>query len=308
MTVCIGHVRRNQRSRCRNPPGHLRRTIGHVPGITGHVGPEYSTGRTPPADLSANEAVFWGTTLEPIVAQVYQERTGRKVRRVNAVLQHPQHPFMLANLDRSVGSDGILEIKTAGQRSASQWEETVPEAYQCQVLHQLAVTGKAWADVAVLIAGQEFRVYRIERDDMRIADLIEREEKFWRNVQNDTPPLVDGSASSAKALAGMYPQDSGRSIDWSESPELNEAFDTLLDLKRQRQYLQQQEDLQQQIIQAAMGDASGAVFHHGRISWKRAKDSCSTDYKRLGQEHPELVAQYASTAPGVRRFLLPVNK
>ena len=42
VTVCIGHDRRNQRSRSRNPPGHLRRTIGHVPGITGHVGPEYS--------------------------------------------------------------------------------------------------------------------------------------------------------------------------------------------------------------------------------------------------------------------------
>jgi len=42
VTVYSGHDRRNQRSRCRNPPGHLRRTIGHVPGTAGHVGPEYS--------------------------------------------------------------------------------------------------------------------------------------------------------------------------------------------------------------------------------------------------------------------------
>lgn len=42
VTVCSGHVGRNLRSRSRNPAGHLRRTIGHVPGITGHVGPEYS--------------------------------------------------------------------------------------------------------------------------------------------------------------------------------------------------------------------------------------------------------------------------
>ena len=42
VTRCSGHVRRNQRSRCRNPCGHLRRNVGHVPGITGHVGPEYS--------------------------------------------------------------------------------------------------------------------------------------------------------------------------------------------------------------------------------------------------------------------------
>ncbi|MEC5215058.1 hypothetical protein RCH06_003635, partial [Polaromonas sp. CG_9.5] len=31
-----------QRSRCRNPPGHVHRNVGHDPGITGHVEPEYS--------------------------------------------------------------------------------------------------------------------------------------------------------------------------------------------------------------------------------------------------------------------------
>jgi putative phage-type endonuclease len=60
------------------------------------------TGRKEPEDLSEKEPVIWGTILEPILARVYAERTGRKVRRVNAVLQHPTHRFMLANLDREV--------------------------------------------------------------------------------------------------------------------------------------------------------------------------------------------------------------
>ncbi len=33
--------------------------------------------------------MYWGTILEPIVASNYSKRTGRKVRRINAVLQHP---------------------------------------------------------------------------------------------------------------------------------------------------------------------------------------------------------------------------
>ncbi|MGZ8258117.1 MAG: YqaJ viral recombinase family nuclease, partial [Methylotenera sp.] len=135
-------------------------------------------------DLAANDAVFWGTTLEHIIATVYAERTGVKVRRLNAVLQHPEYPFMLANLDRVVqhptDGNGILEVKTAGVNSARFWEDGVPESYQCQVLHQLAVTGKAWCDVAVLIGGQDFRVYRVVRDEEKIADLIEREVKFWQ--------------------------------------------------------------------------------------------------------------------------------
>ena len=55
------------------------------------------TGRSPgyqPAAL--DDPTYWGTQLEPLVASAYAERTGRKVRRINAVLQHPTFSFMLA--------------------------------------------------------------------------------------------------------------------------------------------------------------------------------------------------------------------
>ena len=54
------------------------------------------TGRKEPEDISHKEAVLWGIELEPVLAQVYAKRTGYKVRRVNAVLQHPEQPVMLA--------------------------------------------------------------------------------------------------------------------------------------------------------------------------------------------------------------------
>lgn len=284
-------------------------------GLSPYVSPlelwQRKTAREPAPDLQGNEAVFWGSALEPLIAQVYQERTGRRVRRVNAVLQHPEHRFMLASLDRTVEGDGILEVKTAGWRSASAWEDGIPEVYQCQVLHQLAVTGRAWADVAVLIAGQEFRVYRIHRGEdgceARIAQLIAREQEFWQYVQSDTPPPVDGSPSSARALAAMYPGGGDYGVDLSDCDELNHAFAMLLQCKGQRQALQQQEELYRQKLQAAMGQASSAVLAAGRISWKRSKDSRSIDCKRLALEHPQLAAQYESTTPGVRRFLMQVT-
>ena len=102
---------------------------------------------------------YWGNVLEPIVAWHYSKRTGKKVRRINAVLQHPdpELPWMLANIDREVnGADDvqILECKTAGINGARLWKEGVPEYVQLQVMHQLAVTGKQAADVAVLLGGQ----------------------------------------------------------------------------------------------------------------------------------------------------------
>lgn len=283
------------------------------------------THRKTPDDLSEKEAVIWGTVLEPVLANVYAERTGNKVRKVNAVLQSAAHPFMLANLDRevvgvgpaadsnssaataslgcrAVSGVGVLEIKTAGYHSAPQWEDGVPVAYQCQVLHQLAVTGHAWADVAVLIGGQDFRIYRIERDDEKIADLIEREAQFWHQVQHDIQPAPDGSADAATALHWLFPRDDGQTVDLTDSVAFNTTFAELLLARACREEAEATEALLKQQIQNVLGNATTAVCSGGRVSWKRAKDSITTDMERLFSDHPHLREQYARPAPGVRRF------
>jgi len=265
------------------------------------------TKRKAAVDLSEKESVIWGTVLEPVLAKVYAARTGRRVRRVNAVLQHPDHPFMLANLDREVvgkADCGILEIKTAGYHSAPQWEEGVPIAYQCQVLHQLAVTGHAWADVAVLIGGQDFRIYRIERDDNKIADLIAREAKFWRCVTEGQQPEPDGSDDAGKALLSLFPADNGQTLDLSESPEFNQLFAKLLDLREQKELTERKESEIKQRIQVALGTCTAAVFQQGKVTWRKAKDRLVADVDKISQEHPELIQQYCKPIPGTRRFTI----
>lgn len=270
------------------------------------------TGRQPAADLAANDAVFWGSTLEHIIANVYAERTGSKVRRLNAVLQHPAYQFMLANLDRVVShpedGNGILEVKTAGFHSAQFWEDGVPDGYQCQVLHQLAVTGKEWCDVAVLIGGQDFRVYRIVRDEAKIADLIQREAKFWLCVVKDIPPPADGSESSGRALASMYPADRGETLDCSDDTDMNKLFSDYWAYRQQREAAAAQEELLKQKLQERMGFATAAVLSAGKITWKKTKDSTATDFKRLSEEHQDWVKLYEIPKPGTRRFLAQIGK
>lgn len=263
-------------------------------------------------DLASNDAVFWGTTLEHIIANVYAQRTGCKVRRLNAVLQHPEHPFMLANLDRVVqhptDGNGILEVKTAGVNSAKFWDEGVPDSYQCQVLHQLAVTGKPWCDVAVLIGGQDFRVYRILPDLDKMADLIEREAAFWQCVVDDTPPPVDGSESSGRALASLYSSDRGDTLDWREDTEMNKLFGDYWAYRQMYESAEIKADLLKQQLQERLGFATGAVLSDCKISWRKSKDSLATDFKRLAKDHPEVLKPYEITKPGSRRFLVQVGK
>ena len=252
---------------------------------------------------------YWGNILEPIVAAHYSQRSGHRVRRINAVLQHPepQLKWMLANIDREViGAPEvqILECKTAGINGARLWKEGVPEYVQLQVMHQLAVTGKQAADVAVLLGGQHLEVHRIERDESMIARLIDLERLFWDYVVSDTPPPADGTASAEAALRCLYPEDNGQTLDFSQHTEL---VSTYLELKAIRQLIAQQETREaqlKQVLQQAMGETTRAEFAEGYISWKKSKDSIGLDVEQMLKDKPYLQARYTKIKTGSRRFLI----
>lgn len=260
--------------------------------------------RPDPQDTS--EPIYWGTLLEPIVAASYTKQTGNKVRRVNAVLQHPTIPFMLANVDREVvgcRDVQLLECKTAGEFGARLWRDGVPEYVQLQVQHQLAVTGRQAADVAVLICGQKLEVHRVERDDALIARLIELEAAFWRYVEADQPPPADGSDSADRALRCLYPGVGG-TVDFTGDRNLSATFADLVAVRADIEARQHVEAQLKQSIAQAMGEADRAEFETGSVSYKRSKDGSGVDLKRLLADHPQLATQYATTKPGSRRFLV----
>ncbi|WP_025992299.1 YqaJ viral recombinase family protein [Burkholderia thailandensis] len=260
--------------------------------------------RPDPEDTTS--PAYWGTLLEPIVAAVYTKQTGNRVRRVNAVLRHPVIPWLLANLDREVvGSRDVqlLECKTAGEFGARLWRNGVPEYVELQVQHQLAVTGKTAAHVAVLLCGQALEVFRIERDDALIARLIELEARFWHFVESDTPPPADGSESADRALRYLYPGN-GETIDFSNDRHLSSVFADLVAIRAEIETRQQLEAQFKQTIQQAMGEATRAMFETGEVSFKRSKDSSTVDLKRLLVDHPEFETRYAIPKSGARRFLV----
>ncbi|WP_332451324.1 lambda-exonuclease family protein [Burkholderia ubonensis] len=262
----------------------------------------------PDPDDTASPTTYWGTLLEPIVAAVYTKQTGNRVRRINAVLRHPSVPFMLANIDREVVGTrdvSILECKTAGEFGARLWRAGVPEYVQIQVQHQLAVTGKTAAHVAVLLCGQALEVFRVQRDDGLIARLVELEARFWRFVESDTPPPADGSESADRALRHLYPGNGG-TVDFTDDRRLSSAFTDLVAVRAEIEARQAIEAQLKQTIAQAMGDATRAVFETGEVSFKRSKDSSAVDLKRLLVDHPEYETQYAISKPGARRFLISV--
>lgn len=264
------------------------------------------TGRVPSNETPPDQSspMYWGNLLEPYVAAAYMQRTGKKVRRLNAVLQHPTFPYMLANIDREViGCPGvqILECKTAGEFGTRLWKEGVPEYVQIQVQHQLVVTGKEAADVAVLLCGQELEVHRIQRDDEVIGRLLILEAKFWEYVEKDMPPPADGSESAGNALRQLY-RGNDSTVDFSGDEVLSGKFAELAAIKEDIDAKVTRADVLKQALQEAMAEASKAIFKTGEVTFKRAKDSEVIDVKLMAREHPSLAAKYMSIRPGSRRF------
>ena len=183
-------------------------------------------------DISSKEAVHFGNILEDVVAAEYARRTGQRVERCTTMLRHPQHNWMLGNLDRLVWEGDkrpqykgqirtrkLLECKTALGRfvDKTMWgpdgTDEVPISYLAQCQHYMAVTDAEQCDLAVMMAGPEFRIYHIHRDDELISQMIEREGEFWERIQTGKAPEPDyDHATTGDLMAKLYPGTDGTEI------------------------------------------------------------------------------------------------
>lgn len=257
------------------------------------------TGREPSPDLSDNQAVEWGNRLEDVVADKFaDEHPELQVYRRNATMVSIKRPWAFANIDRWVtdgkGNVGILEVKTVGMRRAADWDNGVPLYYLTQVMHYMSVTGYQYAWVAILIGGQEFREYYIERDEADIKAINDAVDTFWRDfVETDTAPALIGNDPEANALLSQHSDPSTEFIsmldeDVSMLDELQEIKDQMDDLKHRKTLIENQ-------IKDLIGDNKGIETETKRIAWVRSTRS-SFDKKAFDAAHPGITNDYMKTS------------
>lgn len=103
-----------------------------------------------------NESMVHGQNLELYVMRLYRLETGRRLHR-SRFFRHREFPFLGVNPDYEVrGERGLLECKTASQWAGEEFgdaPDAIPNRYRVQCLWQLALTGREWCDLGVLIGG-----------------------------------------------------------------------------------------------------------------------------------------------------------
>jgi len=176
-------------------------------------------GEVEPEDISEKPIIIFGNMLEGVVADFYTRETGEKLEKRNQLIRHPKYPQLIANIDRKiVGRKAVFEAKTADKYTAHKWgadgTDEIPEAYRCQIEHYFNVTGYDEGVLAVLIGGNEFRQYPIQRNPELSDMLMEECLKFWERVEKGIPPEMDYEHQTAiSTLKRMYPGTDGSTIE-----------------------------------------------------------------------------------------------
>lgn len=256
------------------------------------------TGREESQDLSSNEAVYWGTVNEAAIAKRFAEdHQDKKVININATLVKEDVPYMHANLDRMViepdDTASVLEVKTASSYKANEWEGGVPAYYITQVLEYLAVTGWTKAYVAVLIGGNDYREYVIERDEEDVEVIRKACEEFWMNfVKKDIMPQVVGA--DIQTLTNTYPDVEDEFVTPEDLTAADRAIAEYQDACNALKQAEARKKDSAALLMQMIGDAKGLVTDMSKVTWSRGT-AYRFDLKRFKEENPVLYKKYQLT-------------
>lgn len=238
-----------------------------------------------------------GNRLEGLVAELFTEATGLKVRNVNGILKNDKYPFAFANIDRAiVGEKAFLECKTTNSYALKEWEEGVPAHYEIQCLHYMAITGATHCYIAALIGNSDFIWHKIERDQETIDYLMQIEKDFWENnIEKDVVPMPDGSDAYSEYLKKKYDKSNGQVIELhlleNGVDKLNRYDEIVTDIKA----LESEKKLIEQEIQLYMEEFEVAKIGDRKVTWKSSSRN-TIDSKKLKAEMPDIAQQYMKTS------------
>lgn len=236
-----------------------------------------------------NEAMRQGRDLEEYVARRFCEETGKRVRCCNAIIQHEQHDFLLANVDRLVVcEDAGLECKTMNPRSpaAARLEDgDVPVQYYVQCQHYMAVTGYSKWYLAILVLGVGFYWFEIPREASDIHRLVGAETQFWNeHIVPRVPPAPDASERCEEVLKQLYPRAAGTEV---ALPRHEQDLQRLADIKTAQAALEAERRGIENSIRADMKDAEIGHANGYTVTLRNCTRS-SYDTKAAMRDHPEI--------------------
>lgn len=246
-----------------------------------------------PAEEEPSEAAQWGLRLEPIIAQVYQERTGRRIAQQQLFLRSEVDPFS-ATLD-AIDETGVpVEFKTisafraarALDRKDDAEEPELPPTWQTQAHLQMHLAGCDRVHFAVLVGGQRLRSFTVRRDEDLLVWMLSELRAFWGRVQERVPPPPT-RAADAQAMARLFPEVEGEMELRGEAAVQAAAWHRLGETIRRLE--EERGQLKAEVL-AAMGPAASAWVPGLGLLRRRVVnvDAATVTYQRKASSYVDL--------------------
>ena len=155
--------------------------------------------------------MFWGRYMEEHVAKMWQFYDGtrdgyielfknnkivRKNRSINGYVVNPKYPWLFASIDRLINIDGgvnmitgetlkeeaILECKNMSYWVSKMWEDGIPIFYLIQVHVYMLILETDYAEIAMLVDGNDLVVEKVQRDDELVKRIISISRNWWYDL------------------------------------------------------------------------------------------------------------------------------
>ncbi len=251
-------------------------------------------GKTPQPDLKKNRFVQAGTWAEEMIGKRFAKEMNLKIRFINKTYISKDWDIAQGHIDAKIQGQNVgLEIKTASEFKKKEYSESltpnprIPIQYRCQINHYLYITGWDYWWLTVLIGGNDFRVFKIERDEDAIEKQVRKLKDFYNKYL--LPKLSPPALTPDEALY-IFP---------SADPEEKsiEATQLFIDLVAEAKKIEEEEKLlkirkadNQANMQNIIQDATYVLNPNSRDIIAQWKNGSSTrlDQKALRQDMPEI--------------------
>lgn len=275
-------------TKARGPNGEIAPLLAEPP-------PELDT-PSATAPLVETAPTVAGQILEDGIVRLYEHRTGARTRR-SGTHRHGVHRWALATPDRFVSTEDIhgadrrhgridrgLECKLVGHFMAGDWQpDEPPERVWIQCQWGMACTELPSWDIAALIDGTNFRIYRVARDDEFIADALTVAGAWWeRHVVGNTPPDPLDGADRARFTRRLHPLDNGEALEVDEHHDAAGLLGALVEAQARIAELAAAEAECRAKLEALCGENRSIVFGpigrfnfasmRGPVAWKKVAE------------------------------------
>ena len=275
----------------------------------------------------SNRFTLWGHILEKTVADHFAQVTGMPVAICSRHFSMKSAPWMVGNIDRAIMKNGkkwgVLECKTTAQWNEHKFNvdaawyadgvfnpanesgitsaTDIPLNYYLQCQHYMLVTGLHVCYLAVLIGGNDYRIFSVPFNESDAKAIYSRITNFWcKNVLDNVAPepTADDYIKSFLQSDGEIVADASALENVRAYIALNKQISDLEKLKN---------EIKPKIIES-FGVNSSMVMPNGeKIGTLKASNRSVVNVDAMTETerkiYTDLVAKYTIKKPDEKRTL-----